>query len=210
MKITTFAAIYIGSYEVSMKIFEISGRRKIHAVDYLRSRLELGRDAYNKGIIGYQLVEELCQILKEFHLIMEGYKVGDYRAYAGNVLRAVSNELFILDQIRLRTHIDVTVISNSEHRFLSYKSLAADPGFEKMIQKGTVVVDVGGGSMQITLFREGTAVTTQHIELGIMRIWEKLAQIRNMVSHYEPQIQELIDKELEIFKRLYLSDQEIK
>ena len=64
--------------------------------------------------------------------------------------------------------------------------------------------------MQITLFREGTAVTTQHIELGIMRIWEKLAQIRNMVSHYEPQIQELIDKELEIFKRLYLSDQEIK
>ncbi len=210
MKITTFAAIYIGSYEVSMKIFEISGRRKIRSVDYVRSRLELGRDAYNKGFIGYELVEDLCQVLKEFHSIMEGYKVNDYRAYAGNVLRAVSNELFILDQIRLRTHIDVTVISNSEHRFLSYKSLASDPEFEKMIQKGTVVVDVGGGSMQITLFREGTAVTTQHIELGIMRIWEKLAQIRNMVSHYEPQIQELIDKELEIFKRLYLSDQEIK
>ena len=210
MKITTFAAIYIGSYEVSMKVFEISSGRKIRQVDHVRSRLELGRDAYSKGVIGYELVEELCQVLKEFYSIMEGYKVDDYKAYAGNVLRAVSNELFILDQIRLRTRIEVHVISNSEHRFMSYKSLAASHDFEKMIQKSAVVVDVGGGSMQITLFRKGTAVTTQHIELGIMRIWEKLTKIRNLVSHYETQIQELIDKELEIFKRLYLSDQEIK
>ncbi|MEY8390030.1 HD domain-containing protein [Lachnospiraceae bacterium] len=210
MKIITFAAIYIGSYEVSMKIFEIRPNRKLRQIDHLRSRLELGRDAYNKGIIGYELVEELCQVLKEFHSIMEGYKVDDYKAYAGNVLRAVSNEPFILDQIRLRTQINVNVLSNSEHRFMNYKSLAAAPEFQTLVEKGAVVADVGGGSMQITLFREGTAVTTQHIELGIMRIWEKLAQIRNMVSHYETQIQELIDKELEIFKRLYLSDQEIK
>ena len=71
MKIITFAAIYIGSYEVSMKIFEIRPNRKLRQIDHLRSRLELGRDAYNKGIIGYELVEELCQVLKEFHSIME-------------------------------------------------------------------------------------------------------------------------------------------
>ena len=209
MKITTFAAIYIGSYEVSLKIFEISPRRKMRVIDYIRSRVELGRDTYTKGIIGYELVEELCQVLKEFHTIMEGYKVNAYEAYAGNVIRDVSNELFILDQIRLQTQIEVKVFSNSEHRFMGYKSLAAMPEFEKIIQKGAAVVDVGGGSMQITLFHEGTAVTTQHIVLGIMRIREKLSQIENMVSHYETQIQELIDKELEIFKRLYLQKKDI-
>lgn len=210
MKITTFAAIYIGSYEVSLKIFEISPRKKVRAVDYVRSRVELGRDAYTKGIIGYELVEELCEVLKEFHTIMEGYKVDAYEAYAGNVIRDVSNELFILDQIRLRTQIEVTVLSNSEHRFMGYKSLAAMPEFEEMIQKGAAVVDVGGGSMQITLFWKGNAITTQHIVLGIMRIREKLSGIENMVSHYETQIQELIDKELEIFKRLYLPKKDIK
>ena len=85
MKITTFAAIYIGSYEVSLKVFEISPNRKIRSVDYVRSRLELGRDAYRKGVIGYELVEELCQVLKEFYTIMDGYKVDDYRAYAGHI-----------------------------------------------------------------------------------------------------------------------------
>ena len=210
MKITTFAAIYIGSYEVSLKIFEISARKKIRPVDYVRSRVELGRDAYTKGIIGYELVEELCDVLKEFHTIMDGYKVDAYAAYAGNMLHDVSNELFILDQIRLRTKIKVTVLSNSEHRFMGYKSLAAMPEFEEMIQKGAAVVDVGGGSMQATLFWQGSAITTQHIVLGIMRIREKLSGIENLVSHYENQIQELIDKELDIFKRLYLPKKDIK
>ena len=54
--IHTFAAIYIGSYEVSIKIFEISGKKKIRDIDYIRSRIELGRDAYSKGSIGYELV----------------------------------------------------------------------------------------------------------------------------------------------------------
>ncbi|EOS44711.1 HD domain-containing protein [Lachnospiraceae bacterium JLR.KK009] len=210
MKITTFAAIYIGSYEVSLKVFEISAKQKIRSIDYVRSHVELGKDAFGKGVIGYELVEELCLILKEFRTIMDGYKVDAYEAFAGNVFRNVGNALFILDQIRLRTKIEVTVLSNSEHRLMDYKSLAVLPKFEKMIQKGAAVVNVGGGSMQITLFRKGTAITTQHIELGIMRIREKLTKIANMVSHYETQIQELIDKELDIFKRIYLKGSEIK
>ena len=44
MAITTFAAIYIGSYEVSLKIFELSGKKKIREIDHIRTRLELGRD----------------------------------------------------------------------------------------------------------------------------------------------------------------------
>ncbi len=33
MRITTFAAIYVGSYEVSLKITEISAKRKIREID---------------------------------------------------------------------------------------------------------------------------------------------------------------------------------
>ena len=66
MNITTFAAIYIGSYEISMKIFELSAKRKIREVDYIRKRVELGKDAYAKGYIGYELAEELCSVLSEY------------------------------------------------------------------------------------------------------------------------------------------------
>ncbi len=210
MSIRTFAAIYIGSYEVSLKIFELSAKRQLRKIDLIRSRIELGLDSFSKGSIGYERVEELCQILKEFRRIMDGYRVDDYRAYAGSVLRDTSNELFILDQIRLRTQLKVQIIRNSEHRLINYEALTFQPEFAEVVREGAALVDVGGGSIQITLFWKGRAVTTQQIVLGVMRIREKLSGIQAKLSHYDAQIQELIDKELEIFRKLYLPDKEIK
>ncbi len=210
MSIRTFAAIFIGSYEVSLKIFELSGKRQLRKIDHIRSRIELGLDSFGMGSIGYERVEELCLILKEFRRIMDGYHVDDYRAYTGSVLRDTSNELFILDQIRLRTQLEVQIISNSEHRLINYQALAFQPEFEDIIREGAAVVDVGGGSIQITLFWKGKAVTTQQIVLGLMRIREKISGIQAKLSHYDAQIQEMIDKELDIFRKLYLKDKEIK
>lgn len=210
MAIHTFAAIYIGSYEVSLKIFELSAKRKLRSIDYVRRRIELGRDAYLKGSIGYELVEALCDTLSEFTRIMEEYKVDDSEAYAAAVLRDVSNELFILDQIYLRTGIRVHVLSNSEHRFVSYKSVAVREEFEDMIKESAAVVDVGGAGLQITVFSEGKVVTTEHLGLGTMRMREQLAKKSSNLAQYERQIEEMVVKELEVFKAMYLGNTKVR
>lgn len=204
MGIHTFAAIYIGSYEVSLKIFEISAKKRIREIDYVRSRVELGRDAYLKGTIGYELVEALCDTLEEFTRIMKEYKVENYEAYAAAAIRAAGNALFILDQIKIRTGLLVHVLSNSEHRFISYKSIAMREEFEGMIQKGAAVVDVGGSGLQITIFSKGKVVTTQHLGLGTMRMREQLSKKSSNLTQYELQIEEMVEKELQVFKAMYL------
>ncbi len=210
MGICTFAAIYIGSYEVSIKIFEISAKKKIRDIDFIRTRIELGRDAYSRGRIGYELVETLCDTLAEFKQIMQGYRVDQYEAYAAAALRDAENELFILDQIRIRTGLEVKVLSNSEHRFISYKSVAMQGAFEQMIQKGAAVLDAGGGGMQITVFAKGQVVTTQHLALGTMRMREQLERKSNNLAQYELQIEEMVDKELEVFQSMYMNNVQIK
>jgi len=204
MSITTFAAIYIGSYEVSLKIFELSGKKKIRKIDHIRTRLELGRDAYHTGKIGYDLVDELCAELDSFTRVMKGYKVDEYRAYGGPVLGEAKNRLFIQDQIKTRTGLDVGVISNSERRFLTYKSVAAKEGFNEMANDSAAVIDVGGGSLQITLFIKGRAVTTQHLAIGTMRLVEMLSGLEHNVLHLENHIEELVDKELAVFLAQYM------
>lgn len=210
MGIHTFAAIYIGSYEVSLKIFELSARKKIRGIDYVRRRIELGTDAYSKGSIGTGLVEALCDTLSEFTRIMKEYKVDAYEAYAAAVLRDVSNELFILDQIKLHTGLCVHILSNSEHRFVSYKSVAMREQFEEMIGKGAAVVDVGGAGLQITIFSKGKVVTTQHLGLGTMRMREQFAQKSSNLAQYEHQIEEMVVKELEVFKAMYMENKKIE
>lgn len=210
MGIHTFAAIYIGSYEVSLKIFELSAKKKLRAIDYVRSRVELGRDAYSKGYIGYELVEALCDTLQEFTRMMKEYRVEHYEAYAAAVLRDVSNELFVLDQIKLRTGMEVHILSNSEHRFISYKSVAMREEFEDMIQKGAAVVDAGGSGLQITVFSKGKVVTTQHLGLGTMRMREQLAKNSGTLAQYRLQIEEMVEKELAVFKAMYLEKTKIQ
>ena len=211
MAITTFAAIYIGSYEVSLKIFELSGKKKIREIDHIRTRLELGRDTFHSGVIGSDLVDELCVILSDFVRIMQGYKAKEYRAFAGNVVGEAKNMMFILDQIQTQTGLEVATLSNSERRFLTYKGVAARPGFDKMTKDSAAVIDVGGGSLQITLFINGRVVTTQHLAIGTMRLMEMLSDIEHNVLHLENQLEELVDKELAVFLAQYMHpDDEIK
>ena len=49
MAVTTFAAIDIGSYEISMKIFEFSKKIGFRELNDVRYRLEIGKGAYSRG-----------------------------------------------------------------------------------------------------------------------------------------------------------------
>lgn len=60
--IHTFAAIYIGSYEVSIKIFEISGKKKIRDIDYIRSRIEARKRCIFQGKVSDMNLWRRCVI----------------------------------------------------------------------------------------------------------------------------------------------------
>ena len=49
MSIRTFAAIDVGSYELTIKIFEFSGKDSMREIDRVSKRLDLGSDTYASG-----------------------------------------------------------------------------------------------------------------------------------------------------------------
>ena len=210
MAIRTFAAIDVGSFELEMGIYEMSYKTGIRRVDHIRHVIALGKDTYSGGKISYGLVEEMCQVLGEFAQIMKAYRVKDYRAYATSAMREARNNQIILDQIRVRTGITVRIISNSEQRFISYKAIAAKAGeFNKIIQKGTAIVDVGFGSAQLSLFDKDSLVTTQNLPLGTLCVRGLLANIPATVAEHREHIEEIVDNELFTFRKMYLKDREI-
>ena len=211
MGVRLFAAIDVGSFEVSMKIVEFSGKNKSRVLEHLRQRISLGQDTYNKGKISNERMEELCRTLKEFSNIMKSYKVEDYRAYGTSAIRETENTNIILDQIELRTGIRIECINNSEQRFLDYKAIAFNgETFNSIIQEGTAIVDIGGGSIQISLFDKETLVATQNIKLGVLRMQSWLNRINVTAGMYESLIDEMTMAQLGTFKKLYLKDQVIK
>lgn len=206
-----FAAIDVGSFELELGIYEVSGKNRLRKVDHVRHVIALGRDTYNDGKISYELVEELCDVMSDFVKIMKGYKITDYLAYATSAMREARNSQIVLDQIYVRTGLKVQIISNSEQRFLSYKAIAAaDEEFDKNIQKGTAIVDVGYGSMQISLFDENLLVSTENLPLGVLRIRGTLQDVNATVERTREIIGEMVGSELSTYKKMYLKDRNVK
>lgn len=211
MAVTTFAAIDISSYEITMKIFEFSKKGGFRTVDDIRYRLNLGVGVYSGGTMEVDKVDTICEVLNDFKRIMAEYGVKDYRACTTSVFREMKNPLIIIEQIFRRTGIHVEVLSNAEQHFLGYKSIAAiESGFKKIIQKGTAILDVGGGNLQVSLFDKDALVTTQSFKMGSMRIRERLKELEKTTTHYDQLIKEFIRNDLTAFQRLYLKDRDIK
>ena len=166
----TFAAIDAGSYELAMKIFEISSGDGLREIDHIRHRIDLGTDTYATGKISYDRVDELTGVLRDYREIMRSYRVDDYTAYGTSAFRETRNTAIVLDRIAQRTGIRIEILSNSEQRFLNYKAIAARGGFNRIVEKGTAIVDIGGGSIQISLFEKDILVTTQNMRLGVLQI----------------------------------------
>lgn len=207
----TFAAIDVGSYELSMKIFELSGKNTMREIDHIRHRIDLGTETYATGKLRYEKVDELCRVLKEYTTIMATYKVDAYKAYGTSAIREMENTAIVLGQIAQRTGIRIDVLSNSEQRFLDYKSIASKgEEFERIIEKGTAIVDIGGGSIQVSLFDKDTLVATQNLKIGVLRIQERLNRLHAAPSQMEMLIDEMIDSQLSVFEKLYLKDRNIE
>ncbi len=211
MSVKTFAAIDVGSYELSMKIFELSGKTSMRAIDHVSRRIDLGSETYATGKISADKMDELCRTLKEFAAIMDSYKVDGYRAYGTSAIRETGNSVIVLDQIAQRTGLKLEVLSNSEQRFLDYKSIASKgESFRHIIEEKTAIVDIGGGSIQLSLFDNDTLVSTQNLRLGVLRIQEVMNHLHVGSSHLEQLVGEMISAQLSAYKKLYLKDREIQ
>ncbi len=206
----TFAAIDVGSYELSMKIFEVSARKGMKQIDHIVRSIDMGTETYATGKLSPERITELCETLKEFRKIMKSYKVTEYKAYGTSAIRETVNTTILLSQIKQRTGIEIEVLSNSEQRFLDYKSIAFQgEKFEKFIENSTAIYDVGGGSIQISLFEKDTLISTQNMKLGVLRMLERMNTLKASIRQYEDLVGELAKTQLGTYKRLYLKDKDI-
>ncbi len=211
MGIRTFAAIDVGSYELTLKIFEFSGKNNMREIDCVSKRLDLGSDTYATGKIGNEKMDELCRTLNDFSGIMKAYKVENYKAYGTSAIRETENTTIVQDRIAQRTGIKVEILSNSEQRFMDYKSVASKgESFRKIIEEKTAILDIGGGSIQLSLFDKDTLVSTQNVRLGVLRIQDYLNRFAVKGSQMEEVIYEMAMARLDTYEKLYLKDRGIQ
>src|SRR5204863_9300433 len=110
-----------------------------------------------------------------FRRIMDTYGVIRYRAVATSAVREASNADAFLDRVRLRTGLEVEVIDGSEENRLTYlavrEHLAQHPA---LVDGDALLVEVGGGSADISFLRKGQPIHSGTYPLGSIRMRQSL------------------------------------
>ncbi len=93
---------------------------------------------------------------------------------------------------------------------MDYKSVASKgQDFIRTIESPTAIVDIGGGSIQLSLFDKDKLVVTQNMKLGVLRLQERLTELDATPAKYDDLLEEIIGAQLSVFQKLYLKNRSI-
>jgi exopolyphosphatase/guanosine-5'-triphosphate,3'-diphosphate pyrophosphatase len=175
---TTVAAIDVGSSSIRMDISEIHPEGSIRILESLSKGVSLGKDTFDTGHLSEETLQTACESLSDFSEVMKTYAVTDYRAVATSAVREASNADTFLDRVFMRSGIEVEVIDGSEENRLTYLAIhEAMDGLVDLQTKNTLVVEVGGGSTDISFLQQGITQYSGTFALGSIRMKQALMEV---------------------------------
>jgi exopolyphosphatase/guanosine-5'-triphosphate,3'-diphosphate pyrophosphatase len=165
-----FAAIDIGSNAIRlliMNVFERDGKPQFKKRSLIRVPIRLGHSVFQDGIISEDQIEALIEACKAFKHLMNAHKVSVYRCFATSAMRSAGNSNEVIALVKSVANIDIELIDGQREAGILYSS-----GAGSMVDKDAtcLYVDVGGGSTELTLFRNGERIDSCSFKLGTVRL----------------------------------------
>jgi len=162
-------AIDVGSNAIRVLIAEVKkplGVWQYNKIAYLRLPVRLGDEVFEKGKISEAKIDRFLEGMKIFKAMLAFYQVDAYRAVATSAMRDSSNAKRIQSRVFKETGISLEVISGKEEAELVYLT------FQLMhdIKTNYLLVDVGGGSTEITLFQDNQIHAAKSFQIGSVRL----------------------------------------
>lgn len=194
------AAIDIGSNGIRMQVVRLVSESRFELIDYQRAPVRLGQDVFSLGYITEANIQATTAALNRFRHLLEYLGVPRFRAVATSAVREAENRDIFLDRVAQHTGITLDVISGEEEARLVH--LAVSKAID-LTDKYAVLIEIGGGSVEVTLSHGETILSTESYRLGTVRLLQKFGSVTDnllsfsrMVLEYAELARQRIDSEI--------------
>src|SRR6267154_961010 len=165
----TFAAVDIGSNSVRLKIARLTGGR-FHPIHEDREVTRLGEGVFRSGFLTPESMAETVKVLRRFHRATQQVVTDPVRVVATSALRDARNSQAFLEWVRSATGWRVEIISGLEEARLIHLGLVSS---RRMDASTALMVDLGGGSCELTVSGRGRIHDTVSLPLGAVRLTDE-------------------------------------
>lgn len=163
-----FAAIDIGSNSIKLVVVAAGDSFVVLASE--KETVRLGHETLLKGHLGPAAIVNATDCIRHFQSIAEAHGAEKIIAIATAAVRAANNSADFVNAVEQQTGIKVEILSGIEEARLI--GLAASHGCSGKAAT-TLNIDIGGGSTEISIFRDGLPLRLHSIRLGAVGLTER-------------------------------------
>jgi exopolyphosphatase/guanosine-5'-triphosphate,3'-diphosphate pyrophosphatase len=168
----TFAAIDIGSNSVRLKISRLqAGRLKTIHED--REVTRLGEGVFSGGLLSPEAMSATVRVLRRFHRATQECGTDSVKIVATAAMRDARNSRAFLEWVRSTTGWTIEIISGLEEARLIHLGIVSAG---RLGAQSVLLIDLGGGSCEVTLSRDGQLRDTVSLPLGAVRLTGEFLQ----------------------------------
>jgi len=193
------AAIDIGTNSIHMIVVQIRADLSFEVIDREKEMVRLGAGGLDGKALTPEAMHAALQVLSKFRRLAESHRVEDVIAVATSAVREAENGGEFLQAIQRQTGIRPRLISGTEEARLIHSAAVYGVGVPRDI---AVVIDIGGGSVEVTRGSGAAIETGRSFKLGVIRLSERFVKSdpleprdeRKLVRHIRDEIGKTLDQ----------------
>src|SRR6201996_6294104 len=165
----TFAAIDIGSNSCRLKIAKVVAHH-LKTLHEDREVTRLGASVFDSGLVSPDSMAATLRALKRFQRAAQSHGVDQLRVVATSAMRDARNAPAFQAWVKAETGWNMEIISGLEEGRLIHRGIMqTEPGAGGRV----LLIDVGGGSCEISLSEHKRIKETVSVPLGAVRLTEE-------------------------------------
>ena len=188
------AAIDIGTNSLHMIVVQVQADLSFEVIDREKQMVRLGAGGLDGRALTPEAMNLALQVLSKFARLAASHQVDHIIAGATSAVREAENGGEFLQAIAEQTGIRARVISGTEEARLIHLAAAYGLGLSGEV---AVVVDIGGGSVEITRGTGPNMDVGRSFKVGVIRLTERFVKSDPISARDERKLVKHIDSELD-------------
>lgn len=164
------AAIDLGSNSIHMVIVDVQRSGAMRVVDRESEMVRLGAGALVTGMLEESSMERALQVLGAYRRLAKVHGVERILAIGTSAIREAANGEEFLDRVREKAGITAKAISGEDEARLIYLAVRQSTNLRG---RRALVIDIGGGSLELALGRGAEPEFAASAKLGALRMTER-------------------------------------
>jgi exopolyphosphatase/guanosine-5'-triphosphate,3'-diphosphate pyrophosphatase len=161
--------IDLGTNSFHAVIVDAHANGSFQVVDRMKEMVRLGQHGLSANTLPEAAMERGMQALQRIHLLAQGWGATEFLAFATSAIREASNGGVFIRQVRQELGLRIRPISGEQEATLIYQ------GVRRAVEMAapTLLVDIGGGSVEFIVAAGGEQVFARSLKLGAARMTER-------------------------------------